>query len=193
MNIPPAHMNDGGVAETDVDRRLSDHSVKRGVERLESIFTRFFRPRLHIGLVDLHDIGAGCKQILDFVVHRGGVVERHLLLVFVEFVLRLLRHCERARHRHFDHAVGIGAQEFYVVYLDRMPAPDFAGNARHRIGMAGAVKRGAGVVDVDTFERGGEAIGIAFASYLTVGDDVESGALLIADRKQGRIILCRFR
>ena len=58
--------------------------------------------------------------------------------------------------------------------------------------MAGAVERGAGIVDVDTFERGREAVGIAFAPHLAVGDDVEPGLLLRADRQQGRVVLRGF-
>ena len=55
--------------------------------------------------------------------------------------------------------------------------------------MAGAVERRAGIVDVDAFERGGEAVGIAFAPHLAVGDDVEAGALLVADGEQRGVIL----
>ena len=55
--------------------------------------------------------------------------------------------------------------------------------------MAGAVERRAGIVDVDAFERGGEAVGVAFAPHLAVGDDVESGALLVVDREQRRVVL----
>ena len=150
---------------------------------------RLVRPRLHVGLVDLHDVGAGREQVLDLGVDGGGVVERHLLLVLVEVVLRLLRHRERAGHRDLDGARGVGAQEFHVVDFDRMLAPHLAGDARHRIGMAGAVERGAGIVDVDAFERGGEAVGVAFAPHLAVGDDVEAGALLVVDREQRRVVL----
>ena len=150
---------------------------------------RLLRPRLHVGLVDLHDVGAGGEQVLDLVVDRGGVVERHLLLVLVEIVLRLLRHGEGAGHRDLDRAVGVGAQELHVAHFDRMLAPDLADDARHRIGMAGAVERGAGIVDVDAFERGGEAVGVALAAHLAVGDDVEAGALLVADREQRRVVL----
>ena len=58
--------------------------------------------------------------------------------------------------------------------------------------MAGAVERGAGIVDVDALERGREAVGIAFAPHLAVGDDVEAGALLRADRQEGRVVLRGF-
>src|SRR2546427_10475150 len=43
--------------------------------------------------------------------------------------------------------------------------------------MTGAVERSAGTVDIDAFERGGEALGIAFAPDLAVGDDVEAAPL----------------
>ena len=92
-------------------------------------------------------------------------------------------------HRHLDRAVGVGAQEFHVGDLDRMLAPHLAGDARHRIGVTGAVERGAGIVDVDAFERGGEAVGIALAAHLAVGDDVEAGALLVADRNARGVVL----
>ena len=92
-------------------------------------------------------------------------------------------------HGDLDHAVGIGAQELKVAHFHRMLAAHFAGHARHRIGMTRAVKRGAGIVDVDAFERGGEAVGIAFAPHLAVGDDVEPGALLVANGEQRGVVL----
>ena len=70
-----------------------------------------------------------------------------------------------------------------------MLAADLADDARHRIGMAAAVERRAGIVDVDAFERGGEAVGVAFAAHLAVGDDVEAGALLVANREQRGVVL----
>src|SRR6267378_8250885 len=70
-----------------------------------------------------------------------------------------------------------------------MLAPDLADDARHRIGTARAVQRGAGMVDIDAFERGGEAVGIAFATDLAVGDDVEAGPLLRPDGEQRGVVL----
>src|SRR5438105_7378012 len=70
-----------------------------------------------------------------------------------------------------------------------MLAPDLADDARHRIGMARAVQRGAGMVDIDAFERGGEAVGIAFAPDLAVGDDVEARPLLRPDGEQRGVVL----
>jgi hypothetical protein len=55
--------------------------------------------------------------------------------------------------------------------------------------MTRAVERRAGVVDVDAFERSGEPVGIAFAPHLAVGDDVEAGALLVADGDQRGVVL----
>src|SRR5438034_1879630 len=50
-------------------------------------------------------------------------------------------------------------------------------------------ERGAGTVDIDAFERGGEAVGIAFAPDLAVGDDVEAGPLLRPDGEQRGVVL----
>ena len=55
--------------------------------------------------------------------------------------------------------------------------------------MAAAVERRAGIVDVDALERGGEAVRVALAAHLAVGDDVEPGALLVADGEQRRVVL----
>src|SRR5882762_4637493 len=74
-----------------------------------------------------------------------------------------------------------------------MLAPDPADDARHRIGMSRAVERRARIVDVDAFERGGEAVRVALAADLAVGDDVEAGLLLGADRDYRRIILRLFQ
>src|SRR5215208_7083399 len=76
---------------------------------------------------------SGREQVLDLSVDGGGVVERHLLLVLVEIVLRLLRHGERAGHRDLDGARGVGAKKPHVVDLYGMLAPDLAGYARHRV------------------------------------------------------------
>ena len=45
------------------------------------------------------------------------------------------------------------------------------------------------VVEVDALERGGEAVGVALAADLAVGDDVEAGLLLRADGEQRRVVL----
>src|SRR4051812_29669317 len=67
---------------------------------------------------------------------------------------------------------------------------NLADDAWHGVGMARAVERAAGIVDVDALERGGEAIGVALAPDLTVGDDVQARRLLRLDGEDGRIILC---
>jgi hypothetical protein len=55
--------------------------------------------------------------------------------------------------------------------------------------MARPIEGRAGVVDVDALERGGEAVRVALAPDLSVGDDVESRVLLGADREQRRGVL----
>ena len=83
----------------------------------------------------------------------------------------------------------VRAQELHVVDLDRVLAPDRTDDARHRVRAAGATERGAGVVEVDAFQRGGEAIGVALAPDLAVGDDVEAGLLLRLDRQDRGVVL----
>src|SRR6185437_3179118 len=57
------------------------------------------------------------------------------------------------------------------------------------VGVAAAVERSARVVDVHALERGGEAVRVALATHLAVGDDVEPGALLVGDGEPGGIVL----
>src|SRR5262249_7415117 len=56
---------------------------------------------------------------------------------------------------------------------------------------AGTVRGLAGIVEIDTVERRGKAVGITLPALFAVGDDVESGALLIADREQSGVVLRR--
>ena len=79
-----------------------------------------------------------------------------------------------------------------VADLDRVFPPDLADDARDRVGVAAAVERGAGIVDVDAFQRRREAVGVALAAHLAVGDDVEAGPLLIADGEERGVVLRLF-
>ena len=55
--------------------------------------------------------------------------------------------------------------------------------------MTAAIKGAAGVVDVDALQCRGKTIGITLAPDLTVGNDVETGLLLLPDRDDGRVVL----
>jgi hypothetical protein len=55
--------------------------------------------------------------------------------------------------------------------------------------MARTVERDAGLIDVNTIERGREPVRIAFAADLAVGNDVESRVLLRLDREHRRVVL----
>ena len=59
--------------------------------------------------------------------------------------------------------------------------------------MAGAVERGAWIVDIDPLQCGGEAVRVAFAALLAVGNDIEAGSFLVADGKRVRIVLRLFQ
>src|SRR5436190_11831250 len=80
-------------------------------------------------------------------------------------------------------------EDTHVLQLHRMPAPDLSLNARHGIRMTGAFERRSRIVDIDAFERRGEAVGVALAADLAVGDDVEAGLLLRADGEQRGVVL----
>ena len=97
-------------------------AVERGVERGEAVVAGGLGPGLHVGLVDLDDVGAGGVQVLDLGVDRGGVRHRRRLEVGVVVVLRLLRHRERAGHGHLDRVVGVRLQELHVADADRVAA-----------------------------------------------------------------------
>ena len=73
--------------------------------------------------------------------------------------------------------------------FDRAAALDLADHARHR--RLRPVARGdhGGLVGIDAFERGREAVGIAFAADFAVGDDVDAGALHVADGNDGGVVL----
>ena len=45
------------------------------------------------------------------------------------------------------------------------------------------------IVEIDALERGGEAVGVALAADLAVGDDVDAGALHVADREHRGVVL----
>ena len=73
--------------------------------------------------------------------------------------------------------------------LDRADAADRSGDARHRIGLAGAVDGAAVDLGVDAAERRCEAVRIAFAAHLAVADEVDPRLLLIADGDERRRFL----
>ena len=132
-------------------------------------------------------------SVARLLVDGGGIVEGERFLVLVVIVLRLLRHGEGTGDRDLDHPVGIGAQELDIAHFDRMPAPDRADDARHDALRPGAAHGRAGVLDIDAVKRRREAVGIAFAADLAIGDDVDAGALHVADGEDGRVILRRLQ
>src|ERR1700719_3334966 len=169
------------------------HSGQCPVECLEAVSARLLRPRLHPGLIDLHDISASREQVLDLGIHRIGVVRCELLVIVIKIVLTLRRHGERSGDRHLDFARGIGAQKLHIADLYRMAASDPPYDARHNGKAAGTIGRLSRVVEIDSIERGGKTIGVALPTLLTVADNVDPGALLIANGETGGIVLCRFK
>src|SRR3989449_6889826 len=185
----PIYVDDGGVAEADVHRRGSGNAFECAVEGRKAVPAGLLRPRLHVGLVDLHDVGAGGEQIANFFVHRDRVIHRRLFLGPVVLVLRLLAHGEGTGYGHLDRLFRVGPQKLQILDLYRVLPPNLSDDTRHRVGVSRAVERRAGIVGVHAFERGGETIGVALAPDLAVGDDVQARFLLGADREQRRVFL----
>ena len=150
---------------------------------------RCLGPRLQVRLVDLDDVGARSLQVAQLLVDRGRVRERERALVAVEVVLRLLRHRERAGNRDLDPTGRERAEEPDVAHLDRPSPPDLADHPRHRVRVAGAIERDAGLVEVDAVERGREAVAVALAAHLAVGDDVDARTFHVGDGKPRRVVL----
>src|SRR5207237_6127079 len=88
-----------------------------------------------------------------------------------------------------DRAVGMGAEKRDVPYLDGVGPADRANDARNRIRAPGAARGNAGVVNVESVERIRETIGVAFAPHLTIGQHIETEALLDVDRQARRVVL----
>src|SRR5262249_2050389 len=86
----------------------------------------------------------------------------------------------------------VRAEELQIAQLDGMLAANLTGHARHRNRLAAAIERRTRILRVNSFERGGEPVGIAFAPLLAVGNDVEAGALLVPNGNERRLILSGF-
>src|SRR5207247_8830838 len=62
-------------------------------------------------------------------------------------------------------------------------------DARDDVWPAAAAQSLAGLIEVDTVESSGEAIAVALATDLAVGQDVDAGTLHVADRDLGGVVL----
>ena len=56
-------------------------AVERALERGEAVLARLLGARLHVGLVDLHEVGAGREEVGDLLVDGGRVGEPELRVV----------------------------------------------------------------------------------------------------------------
>src|SRR6266446_2978779 len=117
-----ADIRDLFAAGADVVQVEEPYMQARPEKARQAELARLLRPRLHVRLVDLHDVGARGEQVADVRVHRQRVVQRRRRLARVVIVLRLLRHRERSRHGHLDRPVRVRAQKAHVLHLHRMLA-----------------------------------------------------------------------
>ena len=170
------------------DRRRLE-ALERAVDRLDRDAFGGRRVLAQPRLVELDHVGAGLFEIARFRIHRGGKIHHHLVVVFIIFVDRLPAHRERTRQRDLRNSLGVTAQEFHIARFDRMRAADRTDDARHRGGKTCLRHHLARLAGCNAFERGRETVGIAFPPHLAIGDDVDAGALHVADRKQRRIVL----
>ena len=183
-------MDDRGVAEAYVDRRRACHALECAIERFEPELPRLLGPRLHVGLVDLDDVGARRKEVADLGVERRCIVDRREMPAAAVVVdLGLLRHRERPRHGDLDGLRRMAPQEFEIPHADWVPPADRPDDARYRHRMPAAVERRARIVEVDALERGRKQVRVAFATDLAIGDDVEPRLFLRSDCDDRRVVL----
>src|SRR5207302_4849944 len=91
-----------------------------------------------------------------------------------------------------DRLVRVCAQELDVADLDGMFAADGSHDTRHDVDAAAATWTVARVVEIDAVEGSREAVAVAFAADLAVGNDVDAGPLHVADGDPGGVILGLF-
>jgi hypothetical protein len=100
----------------------------------------------------------------------------------------LLGHRERSRHRDLDRLVGMCAQELDVANRHGPAALDRPRHDRHGNLGARAADDLAYAAEIDSAERIRELVRIARAPDLAVRDDVDAGALLVADGLERRLV-----
>jgi hypothetical protein len=137
----------------------------------------------------LDHVGARLEKVEDLTTHRVGVGHSERVRSPVVVVLGLLGHRERPRDGHLRLAARIRAQELHVTHLHGVAPSHGPHHPRHRIGMPAAIQGRARVFDIDALERGREAVGVALPTHLAVGDDVQTGTLLVGNREPRGVIL----
>ncbi len=183
-------VDDVRVAEAGVEDRLALDPRERAVDRLERVLARGVGPCLQVRLVDLDDVRACRLEVAQLLVDRLRVGEREVSRALVVVVLGLLRHRERPGDGDLDPPVRDRTEQLDVTHLDRTRAPDRAHDARDRVRVARPVERDARVLEVDAVECRGEAIRVALAPHLPVGDDVDARELHVLHGEPGRVVLC---
>ncbi len=83
-------------------------------------------------------------------------------------------------------------EKFEINDFDGLASSDRADDSRDGIGMAAAVQRHSGIVEVDTVKGGSETIRVAFAADFSVGNDIEARVFLRLDCHECGVFL-RFR
>ena len=176
--VAEAHVHGGRrrqAGEGGVDGRHRDPAGRLGVVA---------QPRL----VELDDVGARRLERAGLLVDGGGEVHDELVELVVGLVRGLLGHRERAGQGDLDRAIRVGAQELDVADLDGSAPAHRADDARHH-SVTGAGRDGGGMLGVDPVQRRGEAVGVALAPHLPIGDGVDPRALHVADGQPRGVVL----
>src|SRR5512134_1575148 len=166
-------VDDVRVPEARVEHGLALDAGERPVDRLERVLPRRLGTGLEVRLVDLDDVRARRLEVVELLVDRFGIREREALAVGVVVVLGLLRHRERPGNGDLDPAIRDRAEELDVPDLDRPRAADRADDPWDGVLVPRAIEGDAGRVQIDAVERCREAVAVALAPHLPVGDDVD--------------------
>ena len=168
------------------------HALKRAIDRSDAVAAGFLRPRLQPRLVELNKVDARRLDVAQLRIDGVREGERHLLVVRVEIALACC-------------AIVNGPGSVILVLLRVLARRNAASRtSTGAVRLIGPTTRGTfptvpvrpddlgRVVGVDALEHKRETIGVAFPPDLAVGHDVDTGALHIADREDGRVVLCGF-
>src|SRR5437016_8288554 len=87
-----ALVNEGRIAEAEMNRRRTGDALQRSIERLQAVFSGSVEARLHVRLIDLNDVGAGVEEVTNLLVHRSCVGQSRRFFARIGVVLGLARH-----------------------------------------------------------------------------------------------------
>ena len=164
------------------------YALQRAVDGLYAVGIRAVGIVAQPGFVELNDIRTGRRQVAHFDIDRRRIGHRQRLRITVVLIPRLLAEGEGAGQGNLHAPVGVALEKQEILDFHRRGSregPDHAWQRHFEVLHAPNV----GMFQIETSERRRKVIGIAFPSHLTVGNDIDAGALLISDREQSGVVL----